>query len=257
MVEFIVCTVIGYNLYKNTASVVHISRPSLFSPAICLTSWIVWPIRWVPFCYHYRLKHTHMVLGHFCTCPSHSSLISRSHKWQCGADHFLLPGTLSHWYSLRNFLGGALFGCVIILILPCFVRCITLWGVFFLWSFTYHRGFIIWGSDVVTDGTIIPACWSQVSYVAWYFINRDRVLAVDFRYCALAKLHCASSVWILHPDSISYGLKTALSVPFCYHSIVSSLNVYPAEAHTRGSRALPCMPVTEECCRLYDYLISD
>ena len=34
-------------------------------------------------------------------------------------------------------------------------------------------------------------------------------------------------------------------VPFCYHSLVSSSNVCPAETHTRGSRALPCMPVTD------------
>ena len=33
-------------------------------------------------------------------------------------------------------------------------------------------------------------------------------------------------------------------VSFCYRSIVSSLNVCPAETHTCDSRVLPCMPVT-------------
>ena len=56
---------------------------------------------------------------------------------------------------------------------------------------------------MVTDGTIFPTHRLQVSYVVRYSINRDRVLAVNSRYRALAKLCCASPIQILHPDSIS------------------------------------------------------
>ena len=42
-----------------------------------------------------RLKRTHAVLRRFCACLSHSFLISRSYKWQCGADRFCLVLSLN------------------------------------------------------------------------------------------------------------------------------------------------------------------
>ena len=84
LVEFIVCTMIGSNLYKNTACVAHISGSIYLTAQLIFVchldaSWMVWPIRWVPFCYHSIMSslnvclaeaHTHTVFGCFRACLS-------------------------------------------------------------------------------------------------------------------------------------------------------------------------------------------
>ena len=184
-------------------------RLSLFLSAIRLTSWIVWPIQWVPFCCHSVVSSSNVCPAEACTCGSWAlpcmptTLLPDLEITQMAIwGQPLLPGTLPQQYSFRNFLSGALFERVTVLVLPWFVGCIVLWGVFI-----YHRGFIIWGSDVVTDGTVLPTHWSQVSYVAQYSINRDWVLAVDSCYYALVELRRASPVWILHSDSNSHQVQ--------------------------------------------------
>ena len=147
------------------------------------------------------LKHVHTVLGCFLAYLPHSSLISRSHKWQCGADRFCLvlrlngivSGTSSVVLSLNASLSSS---------------CPGLLGASLFEGCSGGLSYIIGASssEEVTwslMGHSFPARWSQVSYVVRYSINRHRVLAVDSRHCALAELCHASSIRILHQDSIS------------------------------------------------------
>ena len=84
LVEFIVCTVIDYNLYQNTAGVVHISGSVYLTAQLIFVcqldpSWMVRPIQWVPFCYHSIASSSNVCpaeahtrgLGCFHACPSH------------------------------------------------------------------------------------------------------------------------------------------------------------------------------------------
>ena len=84
LVEFIVCTVIGYYLHKNTACVAHISGSVYLTAQLIFVcqldvSWMVWPIRWVPFCYHSIVSSSNVCLAEAHTHGSWALLCMPSH----------------------------------------------------------------------------------------------------------------------------------------------------------------------------------
>ena len=107
LVEFIVCTVIGYNLYKNTACVAHISG------SIYLTAQLILAATWtrvgwsgqsseclfviIVLCHLRmcaRLKHTHAVLRRFHAYLSHGVSMTSIGSYCIGP-----PGLVNLWQA--------------------------------------------------------------------------------------------------------------------------------------------------------------